>query len=117
MVSVEIGYSYAGSPIVADEPGNRPEWDIVRYDPHTRPGVRIPHVWLKDGRAMQDVLGPDYTLLDLTGQHDTAAVEAAFFGGLSVADLAKRHRLPEDRVRTMIRDGMTELRTKLDAEG
>jgi 2-polyprenyl-6-methoxyphenol hydroxylase-like FAD-dependent oxidoreductase len=96
MVSVEIGYSYAGSPMVAEEPGNRPEWDIVRYVPHTRPGVRVPHVWLKDGRAMQDVLGPDYTLLDLTGKHDTAAIEAAFCGRGAPLDVV---RLDEPHVR------------------
>jgi len=78
MVGVEIGYSYAGSPVIAEEPGNRAEWDIVHYDPHTRPGVRIPHIWLNDGRAMQDVLGDGFTLLDLTARHDTAGLEAAF---------------------------------------
>jgi hypothetical protein len=64
MVGVEAGYSYAGSPLIADEPGNVAEWETSRYAPHARPGVRIPHMWLKDGRAMQDVLGDDYTLLE-----------------------------------------------------
>ena len=54
------------------------EWDTVHYTPHARPGVRLPHVWLSDGRAVQDVLGPDYSLLDLTGTVDTAQVEEAF---------------------------------------
>ena len=57
MVGVEAGYSYAGSPLIADEPGNVAEWETSRYVPHARPGVRIPHMWLKDGRALQDVLG------------------------------------------------------------
>ena len=78
MIGVEFGYSYAGSPLIAHEPDNEPVWDTVVYTPHTRPGVRIPHMWLKDGRAMQDVLGMDYTLLDLRGDCDTAGVEAAF---------------------------------------
>ena len=65
MVGVESAYSYAGSPLIADEPGNVAEWETSSYTPHARPGVRIPHMWLKDGRAMQDVLGDDYTLLDL----------------------------------------------------
>jgi 2-polyprenyl-6-methoxyphenol hydroxylase-like FAD-dependent oxidoreductase len=78
MVGVEAGYSYAGSPLIADEPGNVAEWETSSYTPHARPGVRIPHMWLDDGRAMQDVLGDDYTLLDLRGDCDTRALEEAF---------------------------------------
>jgi len=78
MVGVEAGYSYAGSPLIADEPGNLPEWEVSRYDPKAVPGARIPHMWLADGQAMQDVLGDDYTLLDLSGDADTAGLEAAF---------------------------------------
>ena len=78
MIGVELGYSYAGSNLVAYEPGNIDDWDTVRYTPHARPGVRIPHVWLTDGRAIQDALGPDYALLDLTGRTDTSAIEVAF---------------------------------------
>jgi hypothetical protein len=61
MIGVELGYSYAGSNLIAFEPDNISEWDTTKYLPHTRPGVRIPHMWLKDGRAMQDVLGDNYT--------------------------------------------------------
>jgi 2-polyprenyl-6-methoxyphenol hydroxylase-like FAD-dependent oxidoreductase len=78
MIGVELGYSYAGSNLIAFEPDNISDWDITTYTPHTRPGVRIPHIWLKDGRAMQDILGDNYTLLDLTGACDTAVLEAAF---------------------------------------
>jgi 2-polyprenyl-6-methoxyphenol hydroxylase-like FAD-dependent oxidoreductase len=78
MVGVETCYSYAGSPLVAYEPGNRPFWEFSRIEPHGRPGIRIPHMWLKDGTALQDALGYDYTLLDLTGDSDTTAVEDAF---------------------------------------
>jgi 2-polyprenyl-6-methoxyphenol hydroxylase-like FAD-dependent oxidoreductase len=78
MIGVELGYSYAGSNVIAFEPDNISDWDTTTYTPHTRPGVRIPHIWLKDGRAMQDILGENYTLLDLTGACDTAVLEAAF---------------------------------------
>jgi 2-polyprenyl-6-methoxyphenol hydroxylase-like FAD-dependent oxidoreductase len=78
MVGVEAAYSYAGSPLIAAEPGNAAEWQTSRYTPHARPGVRIPHMWLKDGRAMQDVLGYDYTLLDLRGDCDAAPIADAF---------------------------------------
>jgi len=78
MVGVETCYSYAGSPLVAYEPGNRPFWEFSRIEPHGRPGIRIPHMWLKDGRALQDILGNEFTLLDLTGDADTESFEAAF---------------------------------------
>jgi 2-polyprenyl-6-methoxyphenol hydroxylase-like FAD-dependent oxidoreductase len=78
MVGVEAGYSYAGSPLIADEAGNVAEWETSRYDPKAVPGARIPHVWLADGQALQDILGDDYTVLDLKGDADTAAIEAAF---------------------------------------
>ena len=78
MVGIEAGYSCAGSPLIADEPGNVAEWETSRYEPHARTGVRIPHMWLKDGRALQDVLGDDYTLLDLRGDCDAGALVAAF---------------------------------------
>jgi 2-polyprenyl-6-methoxyphenol hydroxylase-like FAD-dependent oxidoreductase len=78
MIGVELGYSYAGSDLIAFEQDSISDWDTTKYTPHTRPGVRIPHMWLKDGRAMQDVLSDNYTLLDLTGACDTTALEMAF---------------------------------------
>ena len=78
MVGVEAGYSYAGSPLIIREPGDPAEWETSRYEPKALPGARIPHMWLDDGLALQDILGDDYTLLDLRGDADTAALEAAF---------------------------------------
>ena len=87
MVGAEYGYSYAWSPIVADEPGNVPEWDISDYTPHARPGVRIPQLWI-DGKPIQDLVGQDYTLFDLSaGGSDTTAVEDAFTAPLDVVRL------------------------------
>ena len=78
MVGVESGYTYAGSPLIAFEPDNEPVWETSRYTPHTRPGIRIPHMWLDDGRALQDIVGDDYTLVDLRGDCDAAPLVAAF---------------------------------------
>jgi DNA-directed RNA polymerase specialized sigma24 family protein len=41
-----------------------------------------------------------------------ALVEAAFFGGLSVPELARAFSLSEDEVRRRLRDGMAVLRTQ-----
>ncbi|MCY4426251.1 MAG: FAD-dependent monooxygenase [Halieaceae bacterium] len=78
MIGVELGYTYAGSPLIATEPGDTPAWEISSYTPHARPGVRIPHMWLQDGRALQDLLGMDYTLLDLCGDFGVGPLEQAF---------------------------------------
>ena len=78
MLGVELGYSYAGSNLVAYEADNIVDWDTLVYTPHARPGVRLPHVWLSDGRAIQDVLDNGYVLLDLAGDADTDQVAAAF---------------------------------------
>ena len=79
MIGAELGYRYAGSPIVWPEPGEAPEPDFMRYVPTTWPGARLPHVWLDDGSAIQDRIGDGYTLLQLGGvQADTGALAAAF---------------------------------------
>jgi hypothetical protein len=53
-------------------------------------------MWLKDGRALQDVLGDGYTLLDLRGDCDTAPLEAAFHAFGAPLDVL---RLDEAQVR------------------
>lgn len=78
MIGAETCYTYAGSPLVAHEPGNFGHWEINKIVPHARPGIRIPHMWLKDGSPLQDNMGYDYNLLDLRGDQDTSGLETAF---------------------------------------
>jgi hypothetical protein len=78
MIGAELGYHYAGSPLVAAEPG-APPYDYIDYTPSTFPGVRLPHVWLPDGNAVADRVGDGYTLLRLGGtKADTSALARAF---------------------------------------
>jgi hypothetical protein len=78
MIGAELGYHYAGSPLIAAEPGV-PPYDYIDYTPCTFPGVRLPHTWLDDGRAVQDCIGDGYTLLRLGGSRaDTSQLAAAF---------------------------------------
>ena len=78
MIGAELGYRYAGSPIIADEPGG-PDDDFRRYVPTTWPGARLPHAWLEGHAAIQDALGPGFTLLRLGGTRESAAgLEKAF---------------------------------------
>lgn len=78
MIGVEYGYSYANTALIDSGTEEDPQWQTTVYEPHAQAGVRIPHVWLKDGRAIQDALGRDWTLLDLTGAADTAELLSAF---------------------------------------
>jgi len=81
MTGAELGYRYADSPLIWPEPGEAPEHDFMNYVPTTWPGARLPHVWLGEGRAMQDRIGNvlTYTLLRLgRTKADTAGLERAF---------------------------------------
>jgi 2-polyprenyl-6-methoxyphenol hydroxylase-like FAD-dependent oxidoreductase len=78
MIGAELGYHYAGSPLIASEPGH-PPYDFIGYTPTAIPGVRLPHVWLPDGDPIQDRLGGGYTLIRLGGfKEDTSALGRAF---------------------------------------
>jgi len=110
MVGAETCYSYAGSTLVAHEPGNRPHWEISRIVPHGRPGIRIPHMWLKDGTALQDALGYDYTFLDLRGDCDSSGIEAAF---AEIGAPLEVKRMDEPRLRKVYNGSVFLLRPDL----
>jgi 2-polyprenyl-6-methoxyphenol hydroxylase-like FAD-dependent oxidoreductase len=79
ILGIEAGYRYVDSPIVWREPGDGPDPDNPSYIPTTWPGARLPHVWLSDGAALHDRLGPGYTLLRLSETHaDTSSLERSF---------------------------------------
>ena len=80
MIGAELGYRYVGSPLIWPEPGEGPEHNFEEYIPTTWPGARLPHVWLRDGTAMQDCIGDRFTLLCLGRQGDASALEKAFAG-------------------------------------
>ena len=67
LVGIILGYRYLKSPIIAYE-GDDDAADQASYDyiPTTRPGARIPHLWLKDGSALQDRLRRGYALIACT---------------------------------------------------
>ncbi len=67
LAGIILGYRYLKSPIVCyeddDDGGDQTSYDYV---PTTRPGARIPHLWLKDGSAVQDHLRGGYSLITCT---------------------------------------------------
>ncbi len=78
MLGAELGYRYVASPIICDIPGG-PEHLFRTYEPSTWPGARLPHVWLNDGTAVQDLLPAfGYTIIRLGGTKiDTTPLQKA----------------------------------------
>lgn len=102
-----LGYEYAGSPVIAhdDEPAIEPEKDSTVYVPTTRPGARLPHKWLADGRSLYDALGTGLTLITF-GDHDPEALaEAARTRGvpLTHVDLGPDGLVEGDRMSLLVR--------------
>jgi len=79
-----LGLAYANSPLIADEPGERPVHDSENYVPSARPGNLAPHAWLPDGRSLYDLFGDGMTLLVAEGadadEVGAAAAQAASLG-------------------------------------
>jgi 2-polyprenyl-6-methoxyphenol hydroxylase-like FAD-dependent oxidoreductase len=79
VVGAELGYRYAGSPVICDEPGG-PEPNIEEYEPTSWPGARLPHVWIEPGKvSVHDRIGDGFTLLRLgAAKADASRLQKAF---------------------------------------
>src|SRR5262252_1310599 len=60
---LNFGYFYEASPIIAYDGEPAPTYTIDQFSQSTVPGCRTPHLWLRDGRSLYDMLGSDFTLL------------------------------------------------------
>jgi 2-polyprenyl-6-methoxyphenol hydroxylase-like FAD-dependent oxidoreductase len=100
---LNFGYFYDHSPIVAYDSEPAPSYSMYDYTPSSVPGCRLPHFWLRDGRALYDALAADYTLLRFDPAVDVSGLlAAAAHAGVPLALLdiqadripdAYRHRL------------------------
>jgi 2-polyprenyl-6-methoxyphenol hydroxylase-like FAD-dependent oxidoreductase len=77
---IEHGYRYEASPVICYEGTPPPRFDPLVVTPTTWPGSRLPHVFLGDGSALYDHLGPDFTLLSLDASAQRFAEAAAAAG-------------------------------------
>ncbi|MCC3761592.1 FAD-dependent monooxygenase [Glycomyces sp. TRM65418] len=86
---VHFGYRYEGSPVIAAEEGEAPQWDWTAIVPSTWPGGRPPSIRLGDGTALFDAFGTGFTLVDMS-QVDTgkALVARAVERGIPMTHLA-----------------------------
>jgi len=93
-VGIEAGYRYENSPIICYEGEGTPPlftWD--KLQPTTFPGSRIPPIWLKDGRAIPDLLSDQFTLIRFEDVDISAFEQAAKKRNfpLSVLDIRDNH--------------------------
>ena len=68
---------YEGSPICINDGTPAPE-GAERLKPSARPGTRVPHVWIEDGKSTLDLFGDGFVLLRLgVADTDTGALKTA----------------------------------------
>lgn len=84
-LDLEIGYHYVGSGIDIDEADPWvPDPMLNKYVPSTRPGARLPHVWLNDRNGIRystlDLVGLGYTLVVSAGNSAWKAAAEAIAG-------------------------------------
>jgi hypothetical protein len=85
---LNFGYFYDASPIIAYDGKAAPGYDIYNFTQSTVPGCRTPHVWLRDGRSLDDALGADFTLLRFDRALDVSEFQrAAALRGVPLAVL------------------------------
>ncbi|WP_052816704.1 FAD-dependent monooxygenase [Sphingobium fuliginis] len=80
---IELDHRYRQSPIVCHE-CDEPEWRLRDYVPSTWPGMRAPHLFLEDGSAIFDRLGPWFTLVRFTDASAQPLLDAARERGVPV---------------------------------
>ncbi|KIX97076.1 uncharacterized protein Z520_07190 [Fonsecaea multimorphosa CBS 102226] len=85
-VGVEYGYLYHSKVIIPEDPAAEPKFDPRRYVPSTWPGLRAPHIFLRDGTAIFDLYGMHYTLVHFAdgGNH----------GANFLVTSAEEHKVP-----------------------
>lgn len=76
-LGLEMGYHYAGSPLVARESGADVPMDFYRYIPNTIPGARLPSLYLAEGTPIYSRLSRWFTLLVFGSTDDSAFIKAA----------------------------------------
>ncbi|NNC68718.1 MAG: FAD-monooxygenase, partial [Gammaproteobacteria bacterium] len=89
-IGIEAGYRYHDSPVICyDGEDAPPSFEPDKLKPSTYPGLRIPAIWLKDGRAIHDLLSNGFTLIRFDDTDVTTFEKAAMDCGmpLSVLDI------------------------------
>jgi 2-polyprenyl-6-methoxyphenol hydroxylase-like FAD-dependent oxidoreductase len=107
-LGIELGYSYAGSSLVCNEPSDECQDDPLVYLPTTTPGYRPPAVYLANGQPLFGLFGPEYTLLNLESDAiDSRKIEkSASSIGLPLTVVS----IDDDHVRSLYRYNLVLIR-------
>jgi len=81
---LELGYSYAGSPVVVSDEDAPAPLDPLVYVPTTLPGARAPHVALPDGRSILSHFSRGMTLVDHGAADAERILDAAVTLGIPI---------------------------------
>src|SRR5690606_21033053 len=91
-LGIHLGYSYASSSIVNDDPGIFRYFDPHEYEPSITAGARAPHAWLTADKSTLDLFGRSHVLVrcGAAREHgDTLVTTAASVGmPLAVEDVS-----------------------------
>lgn len=74
---LNFGYFYDRSPLIAYDGETQPAYDMSDFASSIVPGCRAPHLWLRDGRSLYDVIGGDYAVLCFGDAAQAAPLVAA----------------------------------------
>lgn len=77
-LGIQLGYRYAGSPVIVPNHQSHPDDDPSTYLPVGLPGHRAPHVDLPDGRSILDLYGRNFVLVVAADGAETDRWAAAF---------------------------------------
>jgi len=95
---IVLDQRYDESPVTVPDGTGAPEWDQTSYTPNARPGHRAPHIALPDGRALFDIFGDQFTLLDLGAESGDVESLAKAAGAATLPLDVLRIDLPAVRV-------------------
>jgi FAD-dependent monooxygenase len=72
---IELDLRYDHSPFIFPDGTPPVPWDVKSYQPSTRPGSRVPHVFLKDGvTSTYDLFGAEWTLIHFSAEDEDNGV-------------------------------------------
>jgi len=74
---IQLGERYENSAVIVADDTPPPPDTWYSYTAHDRPGARLPHFTLADGRSLYAALGADFTLLTFDGSDPTPFETAA----------------------------------------
>ena len=91
-LGIEMGQRYESRVFVPEKQGQPPVWTPSKFNPTTWPGMRAPHVFLKDTTPIFDLYGTWFTLVDFSSCSSSQGADL-------LIDVAAEHGVPVKHLR------------------